>query len=446
MPEELNPFKIAQKQLDTAAEVMELDEDVHAYLREPKRFLRITVPVRMDDGCTKTFIGFRCQYNDDRGPTKGGLRWHPEETADTVKALAAWMTWKCAVVDVPYGGGKGGVICNPKKMSDEEKERLARGYIRAVGEFIGPEKDIPAPDVYTDPQIMAWMMDEFSTIRGYYTPGVITGKPVSVGGCKGRGDATARGGMYVLREGAKSVGLKLEENAKNVYKPYEELRKIEDPTPPKDALTVAIQGYGNAGQYAHLLLTRLFKNVKVVAVSDSKGGIYNEDGLMFNKTVDVKQSTGTVTNHKNAKKISNEELLELDVDILVPAALENVIREDNAGNIRANILLELANGPTTPDADNILHENNVLVLPDFLANAGGVTVSYFEWVQNNYGYYWEFEEVYERLDKKMSQATWDVLNKQEEYQDKGKDIHTRTAAYIVSVGRVAEAVTTRGIV
>ena len=442
--EELNPFKIAQKQLDEAAKIMELDEASHTMLREPMRTLVVSIPIKMDNGKTKVFTGFRVQYNDARGPTKGGIRWHPEESLDTVKALAAWMTWKTAVVDIPYGGAKGGIICNPKEMSDAEKERLARGYIRAIGRFIGPEKDIPAPDVYTTPQIMAWMMDEFSKIVGYNAPGVITGKPLCVGGSKGRADATARGGMYVLREAAKHIGLPLEANVENMHKSYEELKKLDDVIPSENAVTVAIQGYGNAGQYAHLLITRLFKNAKVVAVSDSKGGIYVEEGLPYKKTVEVKKNTGSVINYEGAQKISNKELLELDVDILVPAALENVIRNDNADRIKAKISLELANGPTTPEADEILHRKGCLVLPDFLANAGGVTVSYFEWVQNIYGYYWEFEEVYEKLDRKMSKAFWDVINKQKEYKEKGKDIHPRTAAYIVSIERVVEAMKIRG--
>ncbi len=441
--EELNPFKIAQKQLDEAAKIMELDEATHAMLREPMRTLIVTIPVKMDNGTTKVFTGFRVQYNDARGPTKGGIRWHPEESLDTVKALAAWMTWKTAIVDLPYGGGKGGIICNPKEMSDAEKERLARGYIRAIGRFIGPEKDIPAPDVYTNPQIMAWMMDEYSKIVGYNAFGVITGKPLGIGGSKGRADATARGGMYVLREATRYIKMDLEENAENMYKPYEELEKMEDSIPKENAITIAIQGYGNAGQFAHLLVTRLFKNAKVVAVSDSKGGIYSEDGLPFKKMRKTKQNTGSVINYE-AKKITNEELLELDVDILIPAALENVIHRDNADKIKAKIVLELANGPTTPEADEILHKKNILVLPDFLANAGGVTVSYFEWVQNITGYYWDFEEVYEKLDKKMSKAFWDVINKQKEYKEKGKDIHTRTAAYIVSIERVVKAMKDRG--
>lgn len=442
--EELNPFKIAQKQLDEAAEIMELDPATHAMLREPMRTMIVSIPVKMDDGTTKVFKGFRVQYNDARGPTKGGLRWHPEENIDTVRALAAWMTWKTAVVDIPYGGGKGGVICNPKEMSDAEKERLARGWVRAVGRFIGPEKDVPAPDVYTTPQIMAWMMDEYSKIVGYNAPGVITGKPLEIGGSKGRADATARGGMYVLREAAKCCGVPLKENEGKMHKSYLELEKLEETTPAEHPVTVAIQGYGNAGKFAHLLIKKMFRNAKVVAVSDSKGGIYVEDGLQYSKTMEVKQNTGSVTNYPGAQQITNEELLEMEVDILVPAALENVIRGDNADKIKAKIILELANGPTTPEADEILHKNGVMVLPDFLANAGGVTVSYFEWVQNINGYYWEFEEVYEKLDKKMSQAFWDVYNTQKEYFDKGKDIHMRAAAYIVSIQRVADAMKIRG--
>ncbi len=437
--EELNPFKIVQKQIDEAAKIMGLEEEIHEILREPMRTLIVRIPVKMDNGRTKIFKGFRVQYNDAKGPTKGGIRWHPEENLDTIKALAAWMTWKTAIVDLPYGGAKGGIICNPKEMSNNEKERLARGYIRAIGKFIGPEKDILAPDVYTTPQIMAWMMDEYSKIAGYNAFGVITGKPLNIWGSKGRMDATARGGMFVLREGAKYIGIDLEEKKENMYKSCEDLEKLEDEIPKENAIKIAIQGYGNAGQFAHLLVTRLFKNAKVVAVSDSKGGIYCEDGLPFKKVVEIKKNTGSVVNYES-KKISNEELLELDVDILIPAALENVIHKGNADKIKAKIILELANGPTTPEADEILHRKDVLVLPDFLSNAGGVTVSYFEWVQNITGYYWEYKEIYEKLDKKMRNAFWDVMNKQREYDN----IHARMAAYIVSIGRVAEAMKDRG--
>ncbi|MGC8646110.1 MAG: Glu/Leu/Phe/Val family dehydrogenase [Thermoplasmata archaeon] len=414
MAEELNPFKIAQEQLDRAAKMMNLDPQVHQFLREPMRILEVSIPVKMDDGTTKVFKGFRVQYNDARGPTKGGIRYHPQETLDTVKALAAWMTWKTAVVDLPYGGAKGGIICDPKNMSKGELERLSRGYIRAIGRFIGPERDVPAPDVYTTPEIMAWMMDEYSKIVGYNAPGVITGKPLEVGGSLGRGDATAKGGMYVLREAAKKINLDLSK------------------------ATVAIQGFGNAGQYAHKLVREMFGS-KVVAVSDSKGGIYDSNGLDYNKVLEHKEKTGSVVNYPGAKNITNAELLELNVDVLIPAALENQITEKNAERIKAKIVLELANGPTTPEADVIMFKKGILDLPDFLANAGGVTVSYFEWVQNINGYYWTAEEVYEKLDKKMTKAFWDVMEMQKKY-----NVCPRTAAYMVSIKRVADAVKARG--
>jgi glutamate dehydrogenase (NAD(P)+) len=414
MSEKMNPFEVAQRQLDMAAAILKLDPGVHALLREPMRELHVTLPVRMDDGTIKVFKGFRVQYNDARGPTKGGIRFHPEETIDTVRALAAWMTWKCAVVDIPLGGGKGGVICNPKEMSVGELERLSRAYIRAVGRILGPEKDIPAPDVYTTPQIMAWMMDEFSALKGYNAPGVITGKPIPLGGSQGRGDATARGGMYCIREAAKVLGVDL-----------------------KGAPT-AIQGYGNAGLFAHKLSEELL-GVKVVAVSDSKGGIYDPKGLNLEKLSKYKDNTGSVVGFPGAKTISNEELLELDVTLLIPAALEGVITDKNAGKIKAKILAELANGPTTPEADDILYKNGVYVIPDFLCNAGGVTVSYFEQVQNAYNYYWEIGEVYEKLDKKMTAAFHAVDQTAKKYK-----VHNRLGAYLVSVSRVAEAVKLRG--
>jgi glutamate dehydrogenase (NAD(P)+) len=411
---ELNPFKIAQIQLDQAAEILGLDPATHALLREPMREFHVTIPVRMDDGSVRIFKGFRVQYNDARGPTKGGLRFHPDETIDTVRALAAWMTWKTAVVDIPLGGGKGGVVCNPKELSMGELERLSRGYIRAVGHYIGAEIDVPAPDVYTTPQIMAWMMDEYSKMVGYNVPGVITGKPIPLGGSAGRGDATARGGMFTVREAAKILGLELK------------------------GATVAIQGYGNAGQFAHKLITEMF-GCKVVAVSDSKGGIYNPSGLDFESVRAHKTSTRSVVGFADTKRISNAELLELDVDILVPAALENQIGGWNAGNIKAKIIAELANGPTTPDADEILQQSGVYVIPDFLCNAGGVTVSYFEQVQNAYDFYWEVDEVYDRLGKKMTSAFHAVHNAAQKY-----NVHNRMGAYAVSVARVAEAAKLRG--
>jgi glutamate dehydrogenase (NAD(P)+) len=414
---ELNPFKIAQAQLAEAAEIMGLEPAVHELLRWPLREFHVTLPVRMDDGSVKIFHAFRVQYNDARGPTKGGLRFHPDETVDTVRALAAWMTWKTAVVDIPLGGGKGGIICNPKEMSLGELERLSRAYIRAIGHYIGEETDVPAPDVYTTPQIMAWMMDEYAVMRGYNVPGVITGKPIPLGGSAGRGDATAKGGMYTIREAAKILGINLSE------------------------ATVAVQGYGNAGQFAHKLVSEMFGS-KVVAVSDSRGGIYCENGLEFEKTVEWKNQEGTVATYKcddQTRTITNDELLELDVDILIPAALENQIGAWNAEKVTAKIVAELANGPTTPEADEILHKNGVYVIPDFLCNAGGVTVSYFEQVQNAYDLYWEAEEVYARLDKKMTAAFHAVHKAAQNY-----GVHNRMGAYIVSVARVAEAMTLRG--
>ncbi len=409
-----NPFEIAQAQLDKAAEKLDLDPGVHAVLREPMRELHVSLPVKMDDGKVKVFKGFRVQYNDARGPNKGGIRFHPDETIDTVRALAAWMTWKCAVVDVPLGGGKGGVICNPKEMSEGELERLSRAYIDQVGRILGPERDIPAPDVYTNPQTMAWMMDEFSKQRGYYSPGVITGKPLPLGGSAGRGDATARGGMYCLREAAKHVGIDLSK------------------------ATAAVQGYGNAGYYAARLVNELF-GTKVIAVSDSRGGIINEAGLDADEVLAHKNATGSVVGFPGSKPISNEEILELAVDVLFPSALENVITDKNAGSIKAKISIELANGPQTPEADDILYKKGVFFVPDFLANAGGVTVSYFEWVQNLHSFYWEEDEVHVKLDKKMTKAFNDVLAMSLEHK-----VNMRIAAYMVSIQRVAEAMKLRG--
>jgi glutamate dehydrogenase (NAD(P)+) len=412
--EELDPFKIAQKQLDEAAKIMNLDPQAHAILREPQSMIQVQIPVRMDNGTTKVFTGFRVHYNSARGPTKGGIRFHPQESLSTVKALAAWMTWKTSLADIPYGGAKGGIICDPNSMSMSELERLSRGYVRAIGEYIGPEIDIPAPDVYTTPQIMAWMMDEYSAMKGYNVPGVITGKPLEIGGSLGRGDATARGGMFVLREAAKHLKIDLSK------------------------ATVAIQGFGNAGEFAHKLVTEMFHS-KVVAVSDSKGGIYRKEGLSFDEVKQHKMKTGSVVGLKGTKDITNEDLLKLDVDVLIPAALENQITGKNAGNVKAKIILELANGPTTPDADEILSKNKVFDIPDFLANSGGVIVSYFEWVQNIGGYYWDIDEVYQRLDKKISKSFWDTVETMGKY-----NTNPWMAAYILAVDRVAKAMKVRG--
>lgn len=415
MVEDLDPFDIALKQLNKAAKIINLDRQALELLSAPMKILQVSIPVKMDNGETKVFTGFRVRYNTARGPAKGGIRFHPDETLSTVKALSAWMTWKTAITNLPMGGAKGGIICDPKKLSTGELERLSRGYIRAIYEFIGPEIDVPAPDVYTTPQIMAWMMDEYETIARHSAPGIITGKPIEVLGSLGRGDATARGGFYVLREAAKKMGMDLSK------------------------ATIAIQGFGNAGQFAHKLVKELFGS-KVVAISDTKTGIYSENEIDFDKLLEYKKKTGSVKDFPGTKNITNSELLELKVDVLIPAAIENQLTSANAARVKAKVILELANGPTTPDADEIFYKNKVLLLPDFLSNAGGVTVSYFEWVQNQTGDYWTEKEVYERLDKKMTQATYDVLNASEKYK-----IDPRTAAYTVSIKRVADAMKLRGM-
>ena len=412
--EQSNLFEMAQAQLDEAATILNLDPGIHAILREPMREFHLSIPVKMDDGQTKVFKGFRVQYNNARGPFKGGIRFHPEETVDVIKALATWMTWKCAVVDIPLGGGKGGVICNPKEMSSSELERLSRGYIDAVWEFIGPDRDIPAPDVYTTPQIMGWMMDEYSKLRGYYIPEVITGKPLAIGGSPGRDDATSRGGLYTIIEAAKHLNIDLSK------------------------ATVAIQGYGNAGSNAAILLNDMVGS-KIIAVSDSKGSIYNQQGLDPHQVLQHKTETGSVINFPQAENISNAELLELSADILCPAGLETVLTEENAPRIKAKIVAELANGPTTPEADEILHRNGVFTIPDFLCNAGGVTVSYFEWVQGLNRYYWDEDEVHQRLGKIMTKAFQAVLA-----ESLKRKVNMRLAAYIVAVTRVSEAVKLRG--
>lgn len=412
----LDPFEIAVKQLERAAQFMEISDEALEFLKRPMRILEVTIPVRMDDGSVKVFTGFRVQYNWARGPTKGGIRYHPEETLSTVKALAAWMTWKTAVVNLPYGGSKGGVICNPKEMSEGELERLSRGYIRAIYDILNPYTDVPAPDVYTNPQIMAWMMDEYETLSRRKDPafGIITGKPLSIGGSLGRIDATSRGAMYTVREAVRKLGMEL-----------------------KDA-TIAVQGYGNAGYYMAKISSEEY-GMKVVAVSDSKGGIYNPDGLNADEVLKWKREHGSVKDFPGATNITNEELLELEVDVLAPAAIENVITKDNADKIKGKLVAEVANGPVTPEADDILHEKSIFQIPDFLCNAGGVTVSYFEWVQNINGFYWTLEEVHKRLDEKMTRAFHDVFEVHKE-----KNIHMRDAAYVVAVSRVYQAMKDRG--
>lgn len=410
--ESQNPFIIAQHQLKTACDLLGLNPGVYEVLREPARVYTVSIPVQMDSGEIKSFLGFRSQHTDVIGPTKGGIRFHPDLTLDEVKALSIWMTMKCSLLDLPYGGGKGGIICNPKEMSPNELEQLSRGYVRALAPNVGPQKDIPAPDVYTTPQIMAWMMDEFSKIEGYYCPGVITGKPLSLGGSLGRREATARGCTFTIREAASRLGIDLSE------------------------ATAVIQGYGNAGSIAATLLQEM--GVTIVGASDSKGAIYNPEGLEPEDLAAHKASTGSVANFPGSRSIPADELLEIECDILVPAALENVITSHNAGRIQAKIIAEAANGPTTPEADAILFQRGVLVIPDILANAGGVTVSYFEWTQNLTNFYWTEDEVNQRLEQKMVDAferTYQMC------QD--RNVNMRLAAYMVSLERLAEALTVR---
>lgn len=414
MKENLNPFAIAQAQFDGAADVLQLDEAMRLFLREPMREFHFSIPVKMDDGTTRTFRGFRVQYNDARGPGKGGIRFHPDETIDTVRALAAWMTWKTAVSDIPLGGAKGGVICNPREMSQNELERLSRGYMRCIAPLIGPTRDVPAPDVHTNPQIMAWMLDEYETIVNHHAPGVITGKPLALGGSQGRTPATAMGGLFTIRDAAGLMGL------------------------PLNGASCAIQGYGNVGSWAHRLGTDKF-GLKVVAVSDEFGGIYNPHGLDPQVVSDHLWRTGKVADCPDTENITNAELLELAVDILIPAAIENQLTANNADRVQAKIVAELANGPTTPEADAIFNDKGVYIIPDFLCNAGGVIVSYFEGVQNGYQYYWEEEMVNERLDRKITTAFKAVHQMAQKRQ-----VSNRTAAYLVAVTRVAEAVRLRG--
>lgn len=414
MSQQVNAFETAQRQLDQACGMLGLSPGMQQFLRVPMREHRLSIPLRMDSGDYRVFEGYRVQYNDARGPAKGGIRFHPDETIDTVRALAAWMTWKTSVVNIPLGGAKGGVVCDPKSMSASELERLSRAYMRSIAHLIGPDRDVPAPDVYTTPQIMAWMLDEYEAITGRRLPGVITGKPVSLNGSLGRADATARGGIYIVREAAKALGLGLHD------KP------------------VAIQGYGNAGGHAHVLSARLL-GMRVVAVSDSKGGIYSPKGLDPMAVANHKKNNGSVVGFPSADAITNDELLELPVTVLFPSALENVITESNADRIQAQVVAELANGPTTPEADDILFEKGVTLLPDFLCNAGGVTVSYMEQVQNASNYYWPLDQVHGRLDAIMTSAFQAVHQVATD-----RRIPHRLAAYLVAVARVAEAVTIRG--
>jgi glutamate dehydrogenase len=407
-----NPYKAVLELLQIAGEKLKLEPGIYEVLKRPMRTIIVNIPVVMDDGSIRTFTGYRVQYNDSLGPTKGGIRYHPELTLDEVIALSAWMTWKTAVAGLPLGGSKGGIRCNPKDMSSGELERLTRGYTRALARFIGPFSDVPAPDVYTDAQTMAWIMDEYSQIVGCNTFGVVTGKPVCIGGSLGRNEATSRGVMYTIIEAAKHVGKELK------------------------GATVVVQGFGNVGYHAARLLHEL--GCKIVAISDSKGGIYSSDGLDPTEVLEHKNKKGSVIGYGNCKCLTNEELLELECDILVPAALENQITGANAGKIRSKILAEGANGPTTPQADEILFKNGVFVIPDILANSGGVIVSYFEQVQNQMNYYWSEEEVRNKLESTIVSAFNQVLAVAEEYK-----VNMRIAAYMKALKRVADAMLVR---
>ena len=411
----INPFEVALKQLDEAAKLIKLDKGLHQVLANPKRVLTVSLPVKMDNGEIRVFTGFRSQHNDARGPYKGGIRYHPQVTIDEVKALSMWMTWKCAVADIPYGGGKGGIICNPKEMSIGELERMTRRYAYAIADIIGPHTDIPAPDVYTGGKEMAWIMDTYSALKGNFVqPEVITGKPIAIGGSLGRNEATGRGLAFTVREAAKKLKLNMK------------------------AATVAVQGFGNAGQFASQLVEE--QGATVIAASDSRGGIYNKSGMQVAALRRHKDKTGSVVGFPGAKSISNEELLETECTILIPAALENQITGKNAGKVKAKLVAEAANGPTTPEADDILYKNKILNIPDILANGGGVTVSYFEWLQNLRRDYWTEAEVKERLDRNITKSFLDIFAASEKY---GVDM--RKASTVLAVNRVVEAVQLRGL-
>ena len=412
--EELNPFEIAKQQFDRAADYLELDQSLRNVLRSAKRQLIVSIPVRMDGGETKVFEGYRVQHNIARGPAKGGIRYHPQVTLDEVKALASWMSWKCATVGIPYGGGKGGVVCDPKSMSKDELERLTRRYAFEIAPIIGPDRDIPAPDVYTDSQTMAWIMDTISMVHGHTELGVVTGKPLSLGGSQGRHEATARGALYALREACATKGIKLKDSR------------------------VAVQGFGNAGS----IITRLVAEdgARVVAACDSKSGVYNENGLDVQAALKHKEETGALHGLKGVKEIAPNDVLEVDCDILCPSALENSITMANVGNVKAKIIAELANGPTTPASDRVLEDRGVMLIPDILANAGGVTVSYYEWVQDQYSFFWSEKRINQTLEDTMSDAFQKVYQTANRY---GTDM--RTGAYILAIDRVAEATRVRGI-
>ena len=412
--EDLNPHRIAQIQFDIAAEYLKLDAGLRQILRTPKRVLEVSIPTKMDNGQVKVFTGYRVQHNVARGPAKGGIRYHPNVTVDEVKALATWMTWKCATVNIPFGGGKGGVICDPKRMSKAELERMTRRYTSEILPLIGPEQDIPAPDVYTDAQTMAWIMDTYSMTKGYSSLGVVTGKPVSIGGSEGRKEATARGVLVTVEEACKVKKISLRGAA------------------------VAIQGFGNAGS----MVAKLFaeKKARIVAISESRGGVFNSRGIDPLKAMRYKERSGTVVGMPGTSRISNDDLLTMKCDILIPAALENVITLNNVDQIKAKIVAEAANGPTTPHADEALARKGIMLLPDILANAGGVTASYFEWVQDLQSFFWPAAEVNLKLESLMRRAFLEVYESMRKHRT-----HMRTGAYVLAVGRVADATLVRGL-
>jgi glutamate dehydrogenase (NAD(P)+) len=409
-----NPWQVAQQQFDLAADKLNLDPGLRQVLREPRRELHVHFPVKMDDGSVKVFAGFRVQHNLGRGPAKGGIRYHQDVSIDEVKALAMWMTWKCAVVGIPFGGGKGGVIVDPKKLSRRELENLSRRFFTEIEVLVGPERDIPAPDVNTTPQVMAWFMDTYSMHVGYTVPGVVTGKPISLGGSEGRNEATARGTVFCIIEAAKHLKINLK------------------------TATVVVQGFGNAGSIAARLMAD--EGSKVLAVSDSTGGIFSPSGLDINRVVAWKAEHGTVVGFPGAKEVSNSEILEIECDILIPAALENQITAANAERIHAKIVAEAANGPTTPEADDVLFRRGIFSIPDILCNAGGVTVSYFEWVQDLNRDHWSEKVVNEKLLEIMVKAFHETLDIAQR-----EGVHMRMAAYLLAVQRVADATAMRGL-
>ncbi|HEX9506870.1 MAG TPA: Glu/Leu/Phe/Val dehydrogenase [Myxococcales bacterium] len=412
--EDLNAFAISKKQFEKAADHLSLDLGLREILSRPKRVLIVSVPTRMDDGSIRVFEGYRVQHSIARGPGKGGIRYHPNVTLDEVKALAAWMTWKCAVVNIPFGGAKAGVICDPKAMSRNELERMTRRFASEISIIIGPDRDIPAPDVYTDAQVMAWIMDTYSMNVGYSATGVVTGKPLPIGGSEGRNEATGRGAQLLIRQAARELKVSSQSGR------------------------AVIQGFGNAGSVVASLLAA--EGWKVIAVSDSRGGVHNSRGLALKGLTDFKARTGSVVGYPESEPIDNEHLLELECEVLVPAALENQITLKNASRIRAKIVAEAANGPTTPGAGEVLHQNGIFVIPDILCNAGGVTVSYFEWVQDLQAFFWDEGIINEHLERIMVKAFKEVLTIARE-----RKIDMRAAAWILGVGRVAEAQQIRGL-